>query len=481
MLQKEPDVFQMKVGNVPPKASVTITLTYITPLKQDTESNAVRLTLPTAIAPRYGDDNRTGVWNVNSANAGFEFTLDVEMPSEIASISSPSHPIGGILTGTIAQITLSNTSPALDKDVVVLVTTKDVDIPRCVIETTPTSKCAMLTLVPNFNIPFASTEVIFVVDRSGSMHYEMDAVKRALQLFLRSLPVSPEICFNICSFGSFFDFLFPDGSMKYDADSLNTADRYVACLDANYGGTEILHPLLTCMKNRRTDRQTTIILLTDGQVSNTTAIINLIGQERIKNVGFPLRLFSLGIGEAVSHHLVEGIARAGAGYSQFVTGQERLDRKIIRMLSAGLQIPLSDFRLDWPGKPSAAEMVYKLDESTDDFKPVNGPAKSITLFDMEGDCRKGLMPQQRPEPVKSRLIAPTIQQIPETIPPIYNISRHIVFLLFPSSHPVPRVVTFKATYEGHSVSLDIPVMKVRATNGKPIIHTPSRHGLSSGN
>ena len=478
VLQKEPDIFQTKVGNIPPKTSITVTLTYITPLKQDTESNAVRFTLPTVIAPRYGIPGAPSGSNVKTSDEGFELSFDAKMPSQITSISSPSHPIAMTLSGSnSAQVTLSNTAPCLDKDIVILVTAKDVDEPRCVIETHPSAstKCAMLNLVPKFNLPRASTEVIFVIDRSGSMEDKVDTLKRALQIFLKSLPANPDIYFNICSFGSHYDFLFKDGkSKKYDSKTLKSAEDYVSRVDANYGGTEILNPLLECMKKRRTDCQTSIILLTDGQVYNTDMIISSIAQEKAKNLDKPLRIFSLGIGDAVSHHLVEGIARAGGGYSQLVMEQERLDRKVVRMLSAGIQAPLKDLHLDWPGKPSAEQMVYKLVKSDplDEFEVVDKPT-STTFFDKEADDTDAMKVGPPPEPPKSTLIAPAIQQFPETIPPLYNVSRHIMFLLFPSSQPTPQDVTLKGTLtDGTVMSLNVPVTEITTDDdAKPILHT----------
>ena len=58
-----------------------------------------------------------------------------------------------------------------------------------------------------------------------------------------------------------------------------------------------------------------VFVLTDGQVSNTEAVISLVEKNNANT-----RVFSLGIGSSVSHHLVEGLARAGKGTSQFVTG-----------------------------------------------------------------------------------------------------------------------------------------------------------------
>src|SRR5271170_946251 len=481
VVQKEPDIFQTKVGNIPPKTSITVTLTYITPLKQDTESNAVRFTLPTVIAPRYGDATNTGTSNIATSKTGFELIVDATMPSQIISVSSPSHPIAMTLSdATSASVTLSNLTPSLDRDVVILVSAKHIDEPRCVIETHPSTatKCAMFTLVPKFNLPRTPTEVIFIIDRSGSMHNKIDTLKRALHLFLKSLPAAPEIYFNICSFGSRFDYLFKDGSSKkYDAKSVETAEKYIATIGADYGGTKILQPLLDCMKKRRTDCQTSIILLTDGEVYNTGSILNSISQQRAKNLAKPLRIFSLGIGSAVSHHLVEGLARAGGGYSQIVMEQERLDKKVVRMLSASLQISLTDLHLDWPGKPSSNPMVYTLSkvEHDDDFEVVEKqPKTSTSFFDKAADDTEAMQSNQPPpEAGKSKLVSPTIRQFPETIPPLYNLSRHVMYLLFPASCPTPLDITLKgSTPDGSVMSLNVPVTEVAITEEKaPIIHT----------
>jgi von Willebrand factor A domain-containing protein 5 len=489
VLQKEPDIFQTKVGNIPAKSSITVTLTYITVLKQDTESNAVRYTLPTTIAPRYGNLSYTGFSNVKTSNMGFELTIDIKMPSQITSVSSPSHPIAMTLTGsTTANVTLSNTSPSLNKDIVVLVASNDLDTPRCVIETHPTSssKCAMLTLIPRFHLPRAPTEVIFVIDRSGSMQGKVDTLRRSLQIFLKSLPASPEIYFNICSFGSRFEFLFKDGqSKKYDSKTLKDAEDYIANVMANFGGTEILHPLLECMKKRRVDCQTSIILLTDGQVHNTTSIVTAIAEEKAKHADKPLRVFSLGIGNSVSHHLVEGIARAGGGYSQLVMDQERLDKKVVRMLSAGLQTALNDLNVDWPGKPAPGELVYKLVkvDVAEDFQVLEIPEKqSTSFFDSRVDDMESMKVEAPPEPPKSKLTAPTVQQIPETIPNLYNTSRHVMFFHFPSTHPTPQNLTLSGTTpDGTVMSLDIPVTDSLALNDKsnPILHTLAAKTLLS--
>ena len=59
----------------------------------------------------------------------------------------------------------------------------------------------MVSLVPSFELDEQLTELIFLVDCSGSMSgSSMNQAKKALELFLHFLPTN--CCFNIWRFGS---------------------------------------------------------------------------------------------------------------------------------------------------------------------------------------------------------------------------------------------------------------------------------------
>ena len=84
-------------------------------------------------------------------------------------------------------------------------------------------------------------ELIFVVDRSGSMGgTSIEEVRNALQLCLRSMIAGCR--FNIVGFGSTFQLLFPERQV-YDERSLTAASTHVVNLQADLGGTELLPAL----------------------------------------------------------------------------------------------------------------------------------------------------------------------------------------------------------------------------------------------
>jgi von Willebrand factor A domain-containing protein 5 len=65
----------------------------------------------------------------------------------------------------------------------------------------------------------------------------------------------------------------------------------------------------------------------------------------VKGYKGSLRLFSLGIGSSVSHHLVESVAMAGGEYAQFVSDDERMDKKIAGMVKNAIRPPLTDYKI----------------------------------------------------------------------------------------------------------------------------------------
>ncbi|KAJ3278701.1 hypothetical protein HK104_002099 [Borealophlyctis nickersoniae] len=358
--QHSADVFQTSVGNIPPEKTVLIKLTYVSEIKDDAEPDQIRLVIPTSIAPRYSptpqqvgapfgplQPSNFGLFGPTSRKSYITrppgqsiFSLEVAcaMTKPIISVQSPSHFVEVMLAETepfdpsTARVTLVS-DEFLDKDFVLIIRGRELDHPRCIAERNPDSSdpttAMMLTMCPRFALPdLPTTELVFLVDRSGSMQgAQMEQAKQALQLFLKSIPVGHY--FDIVSFGSRYTRLFGT-SAEYTASTLAAAEQHVASLSADMDGTEIAAALEEVFRTRRGNGVSMqVFLLTDGGVTNVDAVINIVRRavkDGLSGDGKSfVRVFSLGVGNAVSHHLVEGVARAGEGLAQFVLENERME------------------------------------------------------------------------------------------------------------------------------------------------------------
>ena len=173
-----------------------------------------------------------------------------------------------------------------------------------------------------------NSEFIFLIDRSGSMGgIPIQLAVKALKVFLHSLPLG---CFvNVYSFGSDFEALF-EKSMEYTQDSLEIASAVASKFEADMGGTEIYEPLKNIFSQdplfiNGVPRERQIFLLTDGAVSNTRYVVDLVRQ----NTG---KVHTFGIGRGVSTELVKEAAMAGKGHYFFIDNMQDIDRKVLECL-----------------------------------------------------------------------------------------------------------------------------------------------------
>ena len=113
-LPEASDVFITKLGNVPPNTNVVVEITYLGELKHDAEVDGVRFTIPSYVAPRYGDyPSDMSSSRIAAANAkGFEVVIDAELGegAYIRELRSPSHPIA-VSLGTISSAKNADPSP----------------------------------------------------------------------------------------------------------------------------------------------------------------------------------------------------------------------------------------------------------------------------------------------------------------------------------------------------------------------------------
>ncbi|CAF3602122.1 unnamed protein product [Rotaria sordida] len=362
--QETLDTFTVNVGALPPGKECRVKITYVAELDL-IDGNSIRFVVPTTIAPRYNPSlgrlqspDGTPAEYVQNTSYSMSFQAHVLRGDEhkIKQVANLSHPVK--VNVTRQSIDVSSMGIALDRDIIL-----DIDLPdnrpltRSVIEQyNDTSKYAvLLAFTPRLSdfIKISNgkdetnTEFIFIVDCSGSMTEDsrIGLAREAMLLFIRSLPVGAH--FNIIRFGSNFDILFKNESMTavYDEQTAKEAENLTRSMQANFGGTELLEPLKHLKDHPPTKgRSRQILLLTDGEISNTNEVIELC-----RSMSSTTRIFSFGLGHSPSRSLVKGLARATNGYFVFVPPNSKVDTYVGSQLGRALQPSLVNARLEWYG------------------------------------------------------------------------------------------------------------------------------------
>ncbi|XP_075183021.1 von Willebrand factor A domain-containing protein 5A-like isoform X5 [Anomaloglossus baeobatrachus] len=379
------DVFSCNVGNLPPGQEAEVTLKYVRELPLEADG-AVRFVLPAVLNPRYTPkDQPISVTatrpQVPIGEIPYTLSLSAHFQSAygIAKIecNCATSPVEYTNEDkTAAKVSLSE-GHKFERDVELLAYYSEVNKPSVTVEAGLVSSdaakepksgslmsesVAMLNFYPSFPAAEGPTnrgEFIFVVDRSGSMECPMNSepnapmriqsAKETLVLLLKSLPLG--CYFNIFGFGSNFESFFTE-SKEYTQQSMEEAVKMVNEMEANFGGTEILRPLKKIYDTSgRPDHPRQLFLFTDGEVGNTKEVIDEV-QKNSNNH----RCFTFGIGEGASTSLIKGMARAGSGISEFITGKDRMQTKVLRALKCSLQPTVNNVSLAW-SLPSGVEAI----------------------------------------------------------------------------------------------------------------------------
>uniref|UniRef100_A0A665UZL7 von Willebrand factor A domain containing 5A n=1 Tax=Echeneis naucrates TaxID=173247 RepID=A0A665UZL7_ECHNA len=369
--EQSPDIFTLSVGSLPPGESASIRLEYITELAVQAD-DGLRFSLPAVLNPRYKPQGtEAATVQVTSVPASqipysLSFSARVSSPRPVSKVESNCSldPLQYLnKEQTQATVKLAG-GHKFDRDVELLIYYKDAHQPTAVVEAGQASAkpgslmgdpVVMLSLYPEFPESAMSSlsscgEFVFLMDRSGSMgcstshskpeETRIGSARDTLLLLLKSLPMG--CYFNVYSFGSSYQHIFPK-SVEYSDQTLEEAVKKVEEMTADLGGTEILQPLKHIYNQPCIPKQPRqLFVFTDGEVSNTKEVINLVK----KNSGSH-RCFSFGIGEGASSALINGLAKKGRGHAQFITGADRMQTKVMQSLRFALQPAVVDISIKW--------------------------------------------------------------------------------------------------------------------------------------
>ena len=362
--QDRDDVFTVQVGNLPPgeEVSVRIVTSERLPFFED---GTTELRLPLVVAPRYipgtpVDRNPVGdgiEWDTDQVpdasritpprlakgfdpKVGLKIEVELADDGDLSDLACSQHAIK--MSG--GRIALTKQDELLDRDFILrwklsgekvrttLLTTKD--------------GYGMLSILPPKRDGFLglARDVIFVLDRSGSMGgVKMTSAARACSLLLSTL--GPRDRFAITAFDDRAEWMVDGKFTSADEAGLAAGERFLRTIDAR-GGTELdpaMKETLDLIGKRKDalGRVPVIVILTDGQVGNESAVF-----ARLQKEGGDTRVFTVGIDTAVNAAFLQRVASLGGGTCTCVVPGEALEdalRGIGREIGAPLVV---DVKID---------------------------------------------------------------------------------------------------------------------------------------
>jgi len=344
------------------------------------EHGSVRLTVPTVIAPRYGDPAAAGLQPhqvpVTDLLTEYPFSLTLTLDGAIAAgtIASPTHAIATTRTAQGVSVTLAKQA-WLDRDFVL--TVADVQSASLAVLAQDGDGCVALasfcvdaaairpepvesgrSVRPELVEPGKSVRPELVegrmpareaplalkllVDCSGSMAGDsITAARRALQRILTAL--APADRFSLTRFGSHMVDVVPT-LIPADRRAVVTAATSIASMQADLGGTEMQNALATVIAREGAADGADVFLITDGEV---WGLDRLIGQTRKARQ----RVFVVGIGAAPAESVLRKLAAASGGACEFVTPGEDAEAAIVRMFARLRSPRIARVDVQWPIAP----------------------------------------------------------------------------------------------------------------------------------
>ncbi len=385
--QERDDVFTVQVGNLPPGEEVEVRVTYSERLPFF-EDGATELRLPLVVAPRYIpgtplDRNPVGTGVELDTDAvpdasritpprlapGFDpkvsLSIEVDLALDetggaIADLACTQHATRTSAGPGMVRIALARTDEPLDRDFALRwrLGSGRVQSSLLVWRDAEGEAYGLLSVLPPRRDGFLglARDVVFVVDRSGSMQGpKMASAARACATLLGTL--GPRDRFAIQAFDNTVEWLVPAGAARElneayfqtaDEAGIEHGERWLRAIDAR-GGTELdgaIGQALSLVAARRTiaGRAPVVVVLTDGQVGDEARVL-----KRIQSSVGDARVFSVGIDTAPNDGFLKRLAALGGGTATFVapgTALEEALREVGREIGAPLVV---DVTVEDPG------------------------------------------------------------------------------------------------------------------------------------
>ena len=328
------DLYTANIGNIQPGDEVVVEMDYAQILK--VVDGAIRLSMPTTIAPRYGDAADAGLrlHQRMTPDAQVEqrlfISLELDETLSAGMVHSPTHTVHQTRQGEITTYKLHGMA-WLDRDFVLVIDRiQDLNFALAAPDPMRPGESTVFTgsvYRPEKTPRPRPLNLKILVDCSGSM--QGDSIAQAgdsLHWLLGQLNSADMV--SLTRFGS---------HVVHEHKQLQPCSLIhkqvlkagVRRLKANMSGTEIDQALRSVIEIERFDREAisdaAILLITDGEVwdiEETIATVRASGH----------RIFALGVGSAPAESLLQDMAEVTGGACEMVTPGENMQKAVERLL-----------------------------------------------------------------------------------------------------------------------------------------------------
>jgi Ca-activated chloride channel homolog len=329
----------INLGNVMAGEAVVLRVRTLEPLLW--RQGALRIVIPTTIAPRYGQPDATmQAHQIPESDALIEhrYTLKMDVMGRLSTgeIASPSHSVHASPLDDGRRFELFDAF--LDRDFILN------------LSGTPVSSAYQaefegkhyfwLTALPQIKgeLTHQPIHLDLVLDCSGSMGGDSIQQVRegALQLVQR---LTPGDHINITRFGGHHEHLFTRLQLA-TSHRCSMAQRWLKKLDADMGGTNTATAVNAVLEMPRGPRSD-LLLVTDGEFWGATDLVSVCRQRGV-------RLFIIGVGSSPNHADLAHLAEHTGGVYEAVSPNEDIAKAIVHTLHRVRQDATARIALNWP-------------------------------------------------------------------------------------------------------------------------------------
>ncbi len=350
MLEKSPlGLYTANLGNLKSGEEAVIIIEYAQLLRF--EKGRVRITVPTVIGERYGDEVQDGHVAPHQTVdtdflAEFPFTASLDILGQMAQgvISCPSHKVDmeKIEDGTRVQLAKGG---MLDRDFIV--TVEGLKGKSFVSASEDDGAYAVIaSFCPKLQDKEPSPLGLkILVDCSGSMQGDsIEQAQEAMHELILRLTERDMVSYS--KFGS--KVIHTSNQLEKCTPRYikNVLAKAVHDTAADLGGTELNQALTSTFKISFTKAYTEgcdLLLITDGDVWEIEEVVK---QAKISNH----RIFAIGVGSAPAESLLKDLAEQTGGACELVTPSESIAEAVLRMTQRIRSARTSSIAIQWGGE-----------------------------------------------------------------------------------------------------------------------------------